>query len=53
MHRLQKNAIIFCAVKKIEKGQKEQSASKWKENISETIRSESGKMDTDLCLLYG
>jgi hypothetical protein len=43
MHRLQKDAIIFCAFKKIQECQKEQSVSKWKDIISEKIRSESGK----------
>jgi hypothetical protein len=43
MHRLQKNATIFCAFKKIQECQKEQSVSKWKEIMSEKIRSLSGK----------
>jgi hypothetical protein len=43
MNRLQKDATTFCALKKIQECQKEQSVSKWKEIISEKICSESGK----------
>ena len=43
MHRLQKDAIIFRAFKKIQECQKEQSVSKWKDTISEKFTQKSGK----------